>query len=451
MRFETLISKQNLKLAWRRITTGINQQHKRFFRRLYYAYELALRENIEDLHLRLRGGAFEPSQPIRIYIPKPTGLQRPLTLLLIEDQILLQAIANLFAEKIKSRRRPLELKCVFSNILQPFEQSIFFFKDWHNTYGRFQKQIEKYYDRELRWIAQFDLAAFYDTISHDLLLRTLFPKDGGLEIRDPVSNWLRTWSAEKKLQTYAHGIPQGPIASDFLAESFLLSIDEALTREGIIYVRYVDDIRLFGATETAVRRAAIRLEVLCRDKGLIPEGKKFGIFKAKSLKEAMGSLPSIAPPGEEGEEGFLLPRKRAFKEFRKALQGKPLSIFDKSRARYVLYRAGPSKELLSYVLRFIPRHPEHIDTFVYYLGHYNNSKRITKSCTLFLRSIPYEYVQGEMWHILARMMPGPQMNDLIPEAIELVKSKDPCISAKWGALHFLCIADSAGCGRYGRG
>ena len=65
MRFQTLISKQNLELAWRRITTGVNQQYKRFFRRLYYAYELALNENIEDLYLRLRGGAFEPSQPIR--------------------------------------------------------------------------------------------------------------------------------------------------------------------------------------------------------------------------------------------------------------------------------------------------------------------------------------------------------------------------------------------------
>ena len=345
MRFETLVSRDNLELAWRRITTGVNQQYKKFFRQFYYAYELALKENIRDLHVRLRGGAFEASPPVRVYVPKPSGLQRPLTLLLLEDQILLQAIANLFSGKIKSRRRSIELKTVFSNILQPWEQSIFFFKNWHYTYGKFQKQIEKHYDGGLHWIAYFDLAAFYDTISHDLLLRTIFPRGGGSRFSEPVSNWLHTWSAEKKLQTYGHGIPQGPIASDFLAECFLLSIDEVLSEEGITYVRYVDDIRVFGSTETEVRKAVIRLEKLCRDKGLIPEGRKFGIFKARSLKEAMGFLPSI-PPGEEDSEDFFLHRKRALKEFRKALQGRPLKIVDKSRARFVLYRAEPCKELL---------------------------------------------------------------------------------------------------------
>jgi hypothetical protein len=448
IRFQVLVSKRNLKLAWHRMTTGVNQQYKRFFRRLYYAYELALEENIEDLHARLRGGAFEPSPPIRVYIPKPSGLQRPLTLLLLEDQILLQSIANLYAEKVKSRRRSVELKSVFSNILQPSEESIFFFKDWHYTYGKFQKQIEKYYENGLRWIAQFDLAAFYDTISHDLLLRTLFPRGGGSEVSEPVSNWLRAWSAEKKLQTYKHGIPQGPVASDFLAECFLLPVDEALSEEGITYVRYVDDIRLFGIKENEVRKAALRLEVLCRDKGLIPEGKKFGIFKAKSLKEAMGVLPSLAPPGQEGGEDFFLPRKTALNVFRKALQGKPLGIIDKSRARYVLYRAEPCKELLAYVLRLLPRHPEHIDAFVHYLDNYKKSRSIVTSCMLLLRSTPYEYVEGEMWHVLARMLPETQVRDLIQEAVNVAKSKDTCISAKWGSLHFLCIADCAGHGRY---
>jgi hypothetical protein len=71
--FKNLISRTNLELAWRRITTGINHQHKKYFRGLYYAYETALDVNLRDLHTRLRGGSYRPQAPTRIYLPKPSG------------------------------------------------------------------------------------------------------------------------------------------------------------------------------------------------------------------------------------------------------------------------------------------------------------------------------------------------------------------------------------------
>ena len=42
MLLDRLFCSKNLELAWRRITTGTNHQYKRFFRPLYYAYEIAL-------------------------------------------------------------------------------------------------------------------------------------------------------------------------------------------------------------------------------------------------------------------------------------------------------------------------------------------------------------------------------------------------------------------------
>jgi hypothetical protein len=85
MRLQELATMPNLRLAWRRITTGANYQHKRFFRHLYYAYELALDDNLVDLRSRMLARAWEPHAPERIYQPKQSGLQRPLTLLRIED------------------------------------------------------------------------------------------------------------------------------------------------------------------------------------------------------------------------------------------------------------------------------------------------------------------------------------------------------------------------------
>ena len=49
--------------------------------------------------------------------PKPSGLQRPITLLSIEDQIVLQALANLFAEKVRNERNTLARKFIYSNKL----------------------------------------------------------------------------------------------------------------------------------------------------------------------------------------------------------------------------------------------------------------------------------------------------------------------------------------------
>lgn len=128
MKLGQLASLRNLDLAWRRITTGGNHQYKHIYRRLYYAYEVALDANLRDLRQRIIGGTFEPRHPERLYVPKASGLHRPLALLNIEDQIVLQAFANLAAKRLQRRRAPLQFKVVFSNILERSER-IFFFAD----------------------------------------------------------------------------------------------------------------------------------------------------------------------------------------------------------------------------------------------------------------------------------------------------------------------------------
>jgi hypothetical protein len=450
-KMDRLTSFRNLELAWRRITTGVNYQYKRYFRSFYYAYETALEKNLKDLHDRLQGGggSYEPHAPTRIYLPKPSGLQRPLTLLLLEDQIILQAIANRFASKLIKRRKPLQFETVFSNILQDEKTSIFFLQDWHYTYSKFTDKIGEHFNRGLKWIAHFDLAAYYDTISHDILLKTVLPRTGSSTMRDNVLQWLKVWSSERASAAYSHGIPQGPIASDFLAECFLLPIDDVLSQE-FTYVRYVDDIRLFAASEVEAQRAAIKLEILCRERGLIPQGKKFAITKAASVDEALGLLPSIAPPNQDNMPATVIPATDAIEKFEKALDEKTRRITDKTRARYVLYHAAPSRKLLWHVIRLMPLHPEHIDVFTYYLSHHERSSRVIEACLSYLRSSPYEYVQGELWHILARQLPRNRMRRFITNAIDIAKCGNASFSLKWGVLHFLCIADSEGFGNYGK-
>jgi len=244
----SLISFGNLDLAWSRITTANNLQHKQMFRHLYYAYEPGRKANLQLLHEKLKGG-WKPTSPIRIYLPKASGLHRPLTLLALDDQIVLQAIANQVAKQMFKRRRAVENRLVFSSCQNSKPDSMFFLQDWRQTYYEFKLQLSRHLASGNRWIAHFDLAAFYETISHRALQSVVSPSGGSNEAWEMIRKCLCMWTCESKGIPVDHGIPQGPIGSDFLAEIFLLPLDEAMDKTGIPYIRYVDDKRVLGKTE----------------------------------------------------------------------------------------------------------------------------------------------------------------------------------------------------------
>ena len=426
-----------MELAWRRITTGKNLQHKRFFRHLYAAYEPGLKANLGLLHERLSGD-WCPTAPIRIHIPKPSGLLRPLTLLSLEDQIVLQAIANSIARHLFERRKSVELKQVFSNCLSRDVNSIFFLQDWRSSYHGFKQLLESYLDSGHQWIAHFDLAAFYETISHRALRSIVSPLGGNNALWQEICEWLCVWSAGQGAVKVDHGIPQGPLASDFLAEIFLLPIDESMRRAGIKYIRYVDDIRVLAKSEKEARQAAIALELECRKWSLIPQSSKFSICHATTLEKALGSLPSIAESTGRDANEPEISRAEAERTMRAALTGRPFRAKDKARLRYVLYRAGPSPKILRWALDLLPNHPEHIDAFVAYFSNYSRSKLILRRVkALLTEGIFYDYVQGELWQVAARLSTRSDLLNLLPIARRESKQANRSIPLEKGLLAFL--------------
>jgi len=445
MRWESLISTQNLKLAWRRINTGRNLQYKRFYRESYLVYEGAIDEHLRNLHRELKARVWEPKHATRVYLPKPSGLQRPLSLIDIEDQILLQAIANLVAKKLYNRRRRVELRTVFSNKLANPQDSIFFMERWQSTYQAFQKKCADVYEQGYRWSAHFDLAAYYDTISHDLLLKITSPRDHRSYALDSVRQWLQMWSADNVKAMTAHGIPQGPIASDFLAEAFFLPIDERLQKEDFCYLRYVDDIRLFGRSEYEVLQAALLLEQECRHRGLIPQSAKFEIRPLGSPEDAMGALPSISPSDNRGVTEPAMTVAEAQGVLSTAIDRRPMKVKDKARFRYVMYRAPADSKILNIVLKLLPRHPEHIDAFTAYFANFGKRRRIARVALTYLNSgLPYSYVRGELWHVIARLAGPQELEQAIPAARDDARNRSMCVVLSWGVMHFLMRCESEG-------
>jgi len=443
MKFEDLASKKNLILAWERLATSTNANYKNFFRHILNVYQLTARDNLSNLRIRLLDGEFEPHSALKIFYPKSNGLQRPLSFLALENQIVYQAFANIFAAKISPEIHKLWGKSVFSNWFNQ-SNSIFFLQDWKEGYIRLEKKIVETYKRGNKWAVSFDIAAFYDTIDHDLLLNVVLPRGGGPRIRREVKHWLNVWSS--KTSRHNHGIPQGPIASTVISEGFLMSIDQTMGRL-YKYFRYADDIRILGASEHEVRQAVVHLDVLCKTKGLIPQVSKLGITKLSSLRELRASLPQVW--GYSGESVHKARQKKKPEEVVMISIAKGgRKVVDKSSLRFGLFRAKKNHKVLEKVLRLIPYAPEHIDLYMHYLGQYDNSEMIVKHSTKLLRKrIPYEYVAGELWKTLARLAKKSQKRGLVNLAIKTLKNKYIGNGAKIGAYSFLCSCERDGLGK----
>ena len=435
---KTFASYRNLELGWRRIRTGQNIAYKKFFREIYDAFGISAKENISQLSKNILNGTYTSGRTERVFLPKPSGLQRPITLLNIEDQIVLQGIANIYAKKLFKRRVAVESKGVCSNRLNRDKNSIFFLKSWKTSYDLFRRRIRKTFDNGNHYVAEFDLASFYDTISHDLLIKVLAPRGGNRDFCDKIKDYFKKWTPEE-ISHYSHGIPQGLIASDFLAECFMLPLDEAMTKsKDFQYLRYVDDILLFGKHPLDVYKGVVMLEEKCRSIGLIPHAGKFAVKRLKTVEEILKLSVSLS---HDSTNRGSFNQADAEKLFLGCLSPKHDFIADTSRAKYVLFRSDPNEVILTHCLRLFPKHPELIDAFGVFLKKFGERKKIANRMERLLNEgTPYKYVEGGYWDILSNCAKPPQADKFSIFALKRLQSlpKD-VVAIRLGLYKFLSI------------
>jgi hypothetical protein len=401
-RFRKVYNIDNLELAWRRITTATgNISYKNYYRQLFVAYEMNLDSNLKELSVKIQRD-YEPSAPLKIYVPKPSGLLRTFTLLEIEDLIVYQAIANVLIPDFVKERKKFEMNTVFSNIFSDdIEKNIFLFRPWKDGYHAYRRKIIKNFEKCFIYTVHFDLAAFYDTIDHNSLTGELIHKQDCEYVR-LLRKCLAAWSntSEATYRKIDHSIPQGPISSSVFAELYLLPLDEKMIESGFIYSRYVDDIILQGKTREEVIRGIVCLDKLCKDKGLVPQSSKFEIIKADTKEQALGKKPSIS-----FSEKIIISNNddELLKSFKKAFEEDPVDI---SAIRYMLKTCKRDGVLVSVVLKEFDSHYELAEDMCEYLS-YNPDLAILIEAkfgnSLLYGSIPYDSVESVLWKLFAKM------------------------------------------------
>jgi len=292
----TYFGEDNLTLAWERVVRWKDRATKDYFGIKMFNHKLD--ENLKNLSNTIISGDYKPTRPQKFYVPKASKTQRTKSMLIIEDALVYQAIANVIAyrnfDKISDNNN-----FVFGSVLteevkegtellnSEEEKNLFFFKHYLGLYKKFADSVNKaILEDEVTHKFETDITGFFDSIPHYNLLNILGKKfNAEPEILDILSECLDCWSGTRESYTFGVGIPQGSQPSFFLANILLHDLDNLIKHDGYIYYRYMDDIRIYAFDEDDLINALVKIDKYLKGIGLSLNAKKTSIEKISSQKE----------------------------------------------------------------------------------------------------------------------------------------------------------------------
>lgn len=356
---------ENLRLAWKWLRSNPDGAYKSHFRELYSAYATADDALLKQLKSRLDRSLFEPSNACKLFLPKPSGILRPYTLLCIEDQIVYQAMANVVAERLHPRVRSKYNRQVFGHQYAG-ASSLWFYRRWTDGYRAFNNAAEAAFAGGHVWTASFDLTAFYDSIDHNVLRHMLEKVGLDRDFCIELTRLLNKWTATTTQIYHDHGIPQGPLSSGLISEAVLKHFDDNFrTRFDVKYFRYVDDIRLFAKNEEHLRHALVSLDRLSKDVGLFPQSGKIDIHRVTDIRD---ELKSVSSPVETVLTGPIPDQagiRRRLAEL--ASREDAYRVRDSTRFKFLLAKADPSLRVLDRLWRVFEHAPHYYPQISSYL------------------------------------------------------------------------------------
>ncbi|RDC61943.1 reverse transcriptase domain-containing protein [Adhaeribacter pallidiroseus] len=405
IQFQAFLSIDNFQLAYSRLKTA----SKTFYKTIYYddlrIFGYFLDENIENIINHIKRGIYRPEKCHKIFIPKKDNLVRPLSMLNFIDLLVYQAIVNIIADNAYDKIAPFYNSVIFGNIIntstaRPSDRA-FFYKSWKTRWKRFNDVSKTYFNEGYKYLSEFDIASFFDTIDHNILCQIL---ENNYKIEKQILNLLadclETWTADSNHSTFnsKHGIPQGPLSSPFLADLYLMHLDLEVLRIKNVqfkYIRYVDDIRIFAKDRISSQKIIAALDLFSRDLGLIPQGSKVLIKEItdidKELNLQNNKFSSISKEFYEltiGKEAGKLKSKT-----HKKLRDRFLNCFnensseiylDKSLISFSLYKLNQDNEVKITLIKNYVFILTHFDGVLFY---FKKHFALDKDVIYFLESL----------------------------------------------------------------
>jgi hypothetical protein len=195
------------------------------------------------------------------------------------DAVKYLSTAYLLFEKIELARINKEARIVHSHRMSQEDGEIF---DTNFGYDSFRaRSSELSRERIGQWKVVTDISNFFDRVGNHSLENHLLNVGCDAKYVALIREMLFFWAGDRR----SFGVPVGSDASRILSEAVLLNVDSKLNDAGIVFVRYVDDFRIFSNTRANALKSIEILTNLLADEGLSLNSRKTEIFKIVDAEE----------------------------------------------------------------------------------------------------------------------------------------------------------------------
>lgn len=197
-------------------------------------YGERLEDNLRDLSMRLRSGAYRAKPVRRAYIPKADGRQRPLGVPVLEDKIVQRATVEV-------------LNAIYESDFLGFSYG---FRQGRSQHHALDALSVALWSKKVNWVLDADIRSFFDTMKHEWIVKFLEHRVADERVVRLVQKWLSAGVLEDGQRTCSdEGAVQGGSISPLLANIYLhyvfdlwaLRWREQPGRGEMIVVRYADD------------------------------------------------------------------------------------------------------------------------------------------------------------------------------------------------------------------
>jgi len=234
---EAVLSKDNLKAAWRKVKA--NQGAAGVDGKDIEQTAIHLKGHWEAIEAKLLKGEYRAAAVRAVEIPKPNGGVRQLGIPNVQDRVIQQAIHQQLAPLWEAE---------FSDHSYGFRAN----RSAHDAI----RAAQGYIVAGKPWVVDIDLKGFFDEVNHDILMRQVGQKVRDKRLLRLIGDILRApmQRADGTRQKRVKGTPQGGPISPLLSNIYLDPLDKELEKRGLSFVRYADDIAIFVSSERSAGR-----------------------------------------------------------------------------------------------------------------------------------------------------------------------------------------------------
>ena len=288
-------AKGNLEAAWQKVRH--NQGAAGADRVTIEHFGRHSERNLNELASEITSGRYRPTPVRRCWIPKPgTAKKRPLGIPTIRDRVVQAALRNV-VEPIFERK---------------FVATSYGFRPGRGCKDALRRVAELLKDG-YTWVVDADIASYFDTISHDLLLADVCEEVADGRVLELIQDMLTAGVLEDGVVTeLTAGTPQGGVISPLLANVYLHPVDVVLGQAGYHSVRYADDLVVMCRSQAEAEAALSLLHATMAERKLTLHPTKTRI--ANAIHEGFDFLGYHF----RGEKRW--PRRKSMKKLRDAIR-----------------------------------------------------------------------------------------------------------------------------------